>query len=73
MASQDISEQAKKTAQFYGIDFRQISEITQDDMLGWLKISEIDKLYIIREPRVASIFNCMATLENWEACFILAS
>jgi hypothetical protein len=44
VASQDISEQAKRTANFYGIEFRRISEITQDDMLGWLKIQEIKNI-----------------------------
>ncbi len=53
VTSSDISEQAKKTASFYGIEIRRISEITQDEMLGWIKIKGIKQ--IIYHPLIMSI------------------
>jgi len=42
VTSQGISEQAKKNALFYGIEVRKISEIAQEEMLGWIKINEVN-------------------------------
>jgi len=48
VTSQGISEQAKKNAQFYGIEVRTISEVTQDELLEWIKIKDIQ--HVIHHP-----------------------
>jgi Restriction endonuclease len=42
VSSSDISEPAKTTATLNGIEFRRISEVTEDAMRSWLKIKEIE-------------------------------
>jgi hypothetical protein len=44
VTTKDLTEPAKKTASLYGILYRQISEITQVDMLEWVKINEIQQV-----------------------------
>jgi Restriction endonuclease len=41
VTTEDISEQAKINARFYGIDIRKVSGISREDILDWLDVGEI--------------------------------
>ena len=47
-------------AQHYSIETRETSKISQDEMLGWIKISNIE--HLILKPAVAGIFITVAAL-----------
>lgn len=53
VASEDISEQAKKTAKFYGIEFRKISDISKEDIIDWLHIGEIR--HVLFKPVITGV------------------
>lgn len=50
VTSKGISEPAKTNARFYGIEVRTISEINQKEMLGWIKIKQIQ--HVTHHPAI---------------------